>query len=154
MPHVSTTNAARDMDLLRHVLGDHKLHYFGTSYGTHLGATYAHLFPGHVGRAVFDAVVDPTQDPVQQSLAQTRGFQLALDKADRARLVVKLWLMRRPDLVFTGRGARQQTAAEAGRASCTNAHRRSGKASRGCPARMSWTATSVRAVRGEAVERL
>ncbi|QIY93184.1 alpha/beta hydrolase [Streptomyces sp. S1D4-11] len=79
IPHVSTTNAARDMDLLRHVLGDDKLHYFGTSYGTHLGGTYAHLFPGHVGRAVFDAVVDPTQDPVQQSLAQTRGFQLALD---------------------------------------------------------------------------
>ncbi|MGW1914124.1 alpha/beta hydrolase [Streptomyces sp. NPDC002076] len=79
LPHVSTTNAARDMDLLRHVLGDDKLHYFGTSYGTQLGGTYTHLFPGHVGRAVFDAVVDPTQDPVQQSLAQTKGFQVALD---------------------------------------------------------------------------
>jgi pimeloyl-ACP methyl ester carboxylesterase len=79
LPYVSTTNTARDMDLLRRVLGDDKLHYFGTSYGTELGGIYAHLFPRSVGRAVFDAVVDPTQDPVQQSLAQTKGFQLALD---------------------------------------------------------------------------
>ncbi|MGW7364790.1 alpha/beta hydrolase [Streptomyces sp. NPDC054841] len=79
LPHVGTTNAARDMDLLRQVLGDDKLHYFGTSYGTELGGVYAHLFPENVGRAVFDAVADPTGDPLQQSLDQTKGFQLALD---------------------------------------------------------------------------
>ncbi|MFD7277294.1 alpha/beta hydrolase [Streptomyces sp. NPDC059862] len=79
LPHVATTNAARDMDLLRHVLGDDKLHYFGTSYGTELGGVYAHLFPQNMGRAVFDAVADPTQDDAQELLAQTKGFQLALD---------------------------------------------------------------------------
>ncbi|KAB2974645.1 alpha/beta hydrolase [Streptomyces sp. SS1-1] len=78
LPHVGTTEAARDMDLMRQVLGDDKLHYFGISYGTELGGVYAHLFPKKVGRAVFDAVVDPTQTPEQESLAQARGFQLAL----------------------------------------------------------------------------
>ncbi|MEV5435477.1 alpha/beta hydrolase [Streptomyces sp. NPDC052682] len=79
LPHVRTTDAARDMDLMRHLLGDAKLHYFGISYGTELGGVYAHLFPRNVGRAVFDAVVDPTQTPEQGSLGQARGFQRALD---------------------------------------------------------------------------
>ncbi|WP_405990917.1 alpha/beta hydrolase [Streptomyces sp. NBC_00986] len=79
LPQVRTTDAARDMDLMRQVLGDDKLHYFGISYGTELGGVYAHLFPKHVGRAVFDAVVDPTQNSEQGSLGQAEGFQLALD---------------------------------------------------------------------------
>ncbi|GAA3976149.1 alpha/beta hydrolase [Streptomyces plumbiresistens] len=79
LPHVRTTDAARDMDLMRQVLGDAKLHYFGISYGTELGGVYAHLFPKRVGRAVFDAVVDPTQNAEQGSLGQARGFQRALD---------------------------------------------------------------------------
>ncbi|MEU9334232.1 alpha/beta hydrolase [Streptomyces sp. NPDC048290] len=79
LPHVRTTDAARDMDLMRQVLGDDKLSYFGISYGTELGGVYAHLFPQNVGRAVFDAVVDPTQNAEQGSLGQAKGFQLALD---------------------------------------------------------------------------
>ncbi|MEG3631816.1 alpha/beta hydrolase [Streptomyces poriticola] len=79
LPHVRTTDTARDMDLMRQVLGDDKLYYFGISYGTELGGVYAHLFPKRVGRAVFDAVVDPTQTPEEGSLGQAQGFQLALD---------------------------------------------------------------------------
>ncbi|MFJ7074909.1 alpha/beta hydrolase [Streptomyces sp. NPDC098781] len=79
LPHVRTTDAARDMNLMRQVLGDDKLNYFGISYGTELGAVYAHLFPKDVGRAVFDAVVDPTQNPEQGALGQAKGFQRALD---------------------------------------------------------------------------
>ncbi|MEU7565674.1 alpha/beta hydrolase [Streptomyces fradiae] len=78
LPHVGTENAARDMDLMRQVLGDDKLYYFGISYGTELGGVYAHLFPRRVGRAVFDAVVDPTGTAEEGSLGQARGFQLAL----------------------------------------------------------------------------
>ncbi|MFI0814545.1 alpha/beta hydrolase [Streptomyces sp. NPDC021098] len=79
LPHVDTVSAARDMDLMRQVLGDRKLSYFGISYGTELGGVYAHLYPRHVGRAVLDAVVDPSADTEQGALAQARGFQLALD---------------------------------------------------------------------------
>ncbi|MBA2808822.1 alpha/beta fold hydrolase [Streptomyces sp. KM273126] len=83
LPHVRTTDAARDMDLMRQVLGDRKLYYFGISYGTELGGVYAHLFPKNVGRAVFDAVVDPTQNSEQGALGQAKGFQLALDNYAR-----------------------------------------------------------------------
>ncbi|WP_156725937.1 alpha/beta hydrolase [Streptomyces apocyni] len=79
LPHVRTTDAARDLELLRQVLGDDALHYFGISYGTELGGVYARLFPEKVGRAVFDAVVDPTLTPEEGSLGQAKGFQLALE---------------------------------------------------------------------------
>ncbi|MER6994165.1 alpha/beta hydrolase [Streptomyces sp. NPDC000410] len=79
LPHVGTTSAARDMDLIRHVLGDKKLNYLGFSYGTELGAVYAHLFPKNVGRMTLDAVADPSADAVGHGRNQTRGFQRALD---------------------------------------------------------------------------
>ncbi|MFD7613371.1 alpha/beta hydrolase [Streptomyces sp. NPDC059828] len=79
LAHVGTTDAARDLDLIRHVLGDRKLNYFGISYGTELGGTYAHLFPGNVGRTVLDAVVDPTADATGHARNQATGFQRALD---------------------------------------------------------------------------
>jgi pimeloyl-ACP methyl ester carboxylesterase len=55
----STANVARDMDLLRQAVHDERLTYAGVSYGTFLGATYARLFPGRVGRFVLDGTVDP-----------------------------------------------------------------------------------------------
>ncbi|MFG3227311.1 alpha/beta hydrolase [Kitasatospora sp. NPDC048194] len=79
LPYVDTESAARDLDLMRQVLGDGKLSYFGISYGTQLGGVYAHLFPQEVGRLVLDSVVDPTKDPEQSALGQAQGFQLALD---------------------------------------------------------------------------
>ncbi|NED00160.1 alpha/beta hydrolase [Streptomyces sp. SID6648] len=79
LPHVGTSNAARDLDLIRQVLGDDRLSYFGFSYGTELGGTYAHLFPHRVGRTVLDAVVDPTADGVGHARNQTTGFQRALE---------------------------------------------------------------------------
>ncbi|MFE0388701.1 alpha/beta fold hydrolase [Streptomyces bungoensis] len=79
LAHVSTTDTARDMDLMRQVLGDRTTHYFGISYGTELGGVYAHLFPKRVGRLVLDAVVDPTADTVGHAENQARGFQRALD---------------------------------------------------------------------------
>ena len=57
--HVSTVDAAKDMDILRSALGDEKLNYLGKSYGTFLGATYADLFPKLVGRFVLDGVLPP-----------------------------------------------------------------------------------------------
>lgn len=79
IPHTTTSATARDLDLVRRALGDEKLHYFGVSYGTQLGGTYAHLFPGRAGRLVLDAVVDPTADAAGHARHQTIGFQRALD---------------------------------------------------------------------------
>ncbi|MFI9322618.1 alpha/beta hydrolase [Kitasatospora aureofaciens] len=59
LPHISTANVARDMDLLRRAVGDRQLSYLGTSYGSYLGATYANLFPGRVRAMVLDSAPDP-----------------------------------------------------------------------------------------------
>ncbi|MBN0048747.1 alpha/beta fold hydrolase [Streptomyces actuosus] len=75
--HVSTVEAARDMDIVRAALGDRKLTYVGASYGTFLGATYAGLFPGRVGRLVLDGAMDPTLAARRMNLEQTAGFETA-----------------------------------------------------------------------------
>jgi pimeloyl-ACP methyl ester carboxylesterase len=78
LAHVDTVSAARDMDLLRAVLGDDQLHYLGYSYGTFLGATYAGLFPDKVGRLVLDGALDPSLDNDRLVLEQAKGFEQAL----------------------------------------------------------------------------
>lgn len=75
--HVSTVEAARDMDILRAVLGDQKLTYVGASYGTLLGATYAGLFPDRVGRLVLDGAMDPQLAARKLNEDQTAGFETA-----------------------------------------------------------------------------
>ncbi|GAA4907426.1 alpha/beta hydrolase [Streptomyces coeruleoprunus] len=77
LPHVSTVEAARDMDILRAVLGDRKLTYVGASYGTFLGATYAELFPGRTGRLVLDGAMDPSLNMAELNRDQTAGFETA-----------------------------------------------------------------------------
>ncbi|WP_293784334.1 alpha/beta hydrolase [uncultured Aeromicrobium sp.] len=77
--HVSTEEAARDHDIVRAVLGEDELNWFGASYGTQLGATYADIFPEKVGRMVLDGGLDPSLDSVGLSLGQAEGFQLALE---------------------------------------------------------------------------
>ncbi|WP_336048825.1 alpha/beta hydrolase [Streptomyces sp. CA2R101] len=76
---VGTPDVARDMDVLRAAVRDDKLNYLGFSYGTRLGAVYAHDFPHKVGRMVLDSVEDPTKNQWQTALSQARGFQRALD---------------------------------------------------------------------------
>ena len=61
LDHVGTRNVARDLDVLRATSGDATLNYLGVSYGTHIGAVYADLFPGRVGRTVLDGAMDPSQ---------------------------------------------------------------------------------------------
>ncbi|MGW1464669.1 alpha/beta hydrolase [Streptomyces sp. NPDC002308] len=75
LPYVSTVDSARDMDILREILGDEKLHYVGASYGTYLGATYADLFPDRVGRLVLDGALDPSLPAVDVNRDQTAGFE-------------------------------------------------------------------------------
>lgn len=77
--HVSTEEAARDMDVVRGVLGQKTFTWFGASYGTQLGATYATLFPQKVGRMVLDGAVDPDESSIESSLGQATGFQRAFD---------------------------------------------------------------------------
>lgn len=68
LDHMSTANTARDLDQLRAAVGDTQLSYFGVSYGSQLGTTYANMFPERV-RAI---VVDGTLDPVAWTTGRTK----------------------------------------------------------------------------------
>jgi pimeloyl-ACP methyl ester carboxylesterase len=70
--HMSTADAARDLDLLRQAVGDAKLSYLGFSYGSYLGNTYANLFPDKVRAVVIDGVINP--------LIWTIGRQISSDR--------------------------------------------------------------------------
>ena len=58
LPHMSSQDSARDLDLLRQDTGDKKLNYMGFSYGTVIGAIYANLFPRDIRAMVLDGTVD------------------------------------------------------------------------------------------------
>jgi len=75
--HIDAESNARDMDLLRAVLGDQKLNYLGFSYGTFFGAHYAKLFPKNVGRLVLDGPVDPSVTEPEDFTTQMGGFESA-----------------------------------------------------------------------------
>jgi pimeloyl-ACP methyl ester carboxylesterase len=76
--HVDTVSAARDMDIIRALLGQAKLNYLGFSYGTFLGTTYATLYPQNVGRFVLDGAIDPTVSDEDSSAYQLQAFDTAL----------------------------------------------------------------------------
>lgn len=59
LDHMSTANVARDLDRLRQAVGDDELTYYGVSYGSMLGQTYANLFPDKFRALVIDGVLDP-----------------------------------------------------------------------------------------------
>ncbi|GGP53040.1 alpha/beta fold hydrolase [Saccharothrix coeruleofusca] len=79
-PHVNTPNTARDMDVVRAVLGEQKINYLGFSYGTYLGAVYGSLFPGKLDRSVLDSAVHPDWIWREQFRAQSRAIRDNVDE--------------------------------------------------------------------------
>ena len=75
-----TVQTARDLDQIRQAVGDSALNYLGFSYGTELGAQYAHLFPAKVGVMVLDGAVDPLTSDIQAYADQLHGFEGAFDQ--------------------------------------------------------------------------
>lgn len=59
LPHASTRNVARDLDLLRGLLDEPELSFLGWSWGTYVGAVYLRMFGEHAGRFVLDSALDP-----------------------------------------------------------------------------------------------
>lgn len=58
-PHVGTMSTARDLDMLRIAVGDDKITYWGTSYGTRIGFIYATLFPERIRAMLLTSPVEP-----------------------------------------------------------------------------------------------
>lgn len=77
--HMTTADTARDMDLIRQAVGDEQLTYYGISYGSVLGSTYAAMFPDRLRAMVVDGVMDP--------IAYTTGHR----KSDARRPTTSRW---------------------------------------------------------------
>ena len=77
LEHISTADTVRDLDLLRGLVGDDRLHYLGFSYGTQIGAQYADTFPERTGAMVLDGAVDLGDD---SRVDQIQGFERALGR--------------------------------------------------------------------------
>jgi pimeloyl-ACP methyl ester carboxylesterase len=76
LQHISTVETVKDLELLRGLVGDDKINYFGSSYGTRIGALYAELYPQRVGRMVLDGSVNISGS---DTISQTEGFERALN---------------------------------------------------------------------------
>ncbi|MCU7727779.1 alpha/beta hydrolase [Actinoplanes sp. KI2] len=117
--HMSSADAARDLDLLRRVLGDRKLTYLGYSYGSLLGQTYANLFPHNFRALVIDGVVDPVAwSTGRGTQALTTPVGTRIGSADGARATLgeffRLCDAAGSGCAFSG-GASRRFAALAGR---------------------------------------
>lgn len=78
LPYISTVATARDMDRIRAALGEDTISYFGFSYGSQLGATWATMFPTTVRAAVIDGASDPNAGYVEGGMQQAMGFERQL----------------------------------------------------------------------------
>jgi pimeloyl-ACP methyl ester carboxylesterase len=87
--HASTADVARDMDVIRQALGEEQLTYYGISYGSLLGQTYAAMFPDRVRALIIDGVLNPIEWtvgndpslPMTYRLRSGRGAYEALTSA-------------------------------------------------------------------------
>lgn len=72
-PHITTRNTARDMDLIRAVLGEEKISFVGYAYGTYVGAVYGTMFPEHLDRTVLDSCINPQWTWREQFVTQAEA---------------------------------------------------------------------------------
>ena len=100
-PYINTDATARDMDLMRGLLGDDKLNYVGFSYGTWLGSWYARLFPERMGRMLLDSSMNVTGSYDDALLLTEFGRQRVLDE------VILPYAARQPQRFNLGSDAQQ-----------------------------------------------
>jgi pimeloyl-ACP methyl ester carboxylesterase len=75
LPYISTMASAQDINSLRLALGEEKVSFFGFSYGSELGTTWATMFPETVRAIVVDGAVDPNASSTQEGMNQAKGFE-------------------------------------------------------------------------------
>ncbi|TLQ43149.1 alpha/beta hydrolase [Streptomyces marianii] len=87
LPHMTTFNAAQDLEQLRRATRERQISFIGFSYGSLLGATYANLHPDHLDAMVLDGAVDPrlrSHNGLEYDRQRAIGMEIALAEFLRA----------------------------------------------------------------------
>jgi pimeloyl-ACP methyl ester carboxylesterase len=77
---VDTISAAKDLEMIRRALDDGPLNFYGSSYGTQLGETYAELFPDNVGRLALDGMTDHSMGEIPTVILESQTYETTLKK--------------------------------------------------------------------------
>ncbi len=72
-PFISTNNTVTDLDALRQAVGEDKLTYWGTSYGTRIGYTYAARYPDHIRAMLLSSPVSPNSSWLDFATTAAQG---------------------------------------------------------------------------------
>lgn len=78
--HLDTLDVVRDMDAIRAALNARQISYYGLSYGTLIGQTYAERFPDRVRALVIDSNMDHSLGVRDFLLGQTVGAQESFEE--------------------------------------------------------------------------
>ena len=92
LPHLSSADSARDLELLRQALGEPALRLRASGAATLIGATYANLFPRSLGAMVLDGPADPQawSDNGNPQAVEGTGLRLEQDLGAGATLIAFL----------------------------------------------------------------
>lgn len=79
--YLDTVSVARDLELVRQAINHReKLNFFGRSYGSQIGQTYAELFPGNINRMAMDGIVDHTQSETVTLNEEATTYELTMNQ--------------------------------------------------------------------------
>jgi pimeloyl-ACP methyl ester carboxylesterase len=77
-PYLGTWNVVRDLDAMRTALGYPRWNYWGMSYGTRIGYTYAKTFPDNLRTMIIDGSLWPQESIFRLASQQPAAWNTAL----------------------------------------------------------------------------
>ncbi len=77
-PFLGTWQVVRDLDAMREALGYPRWNYWGMSYGTRIGYTYAKTFPNSLRTMIVDGSLWPQESIYRLASQQAAGWNTAL----------------------------------------------------------------------------
>ena len=77
-PYLGTWQVVRDLEAMREALGYARWNYWGMSYGTRIGYTYAKTFPDSIRTMIVDGSLWPQESVYRLASQQAAGWNTAL----------------------------------------------------------------------------
>lgn len=80
LEHLDLETSARDLDAVRHALGERQVTFYGIQQSTLVGRTYARLFPERLRDIVLDTAVDDRVPAVQRLASEVVAVETGLNR--------------------------------------------------------------------------